>query len=198
MGHARRWTVSFLAVFAAACGPAATSVALAPRAMPAVHETRQEAVDDFGRRLFAAMEVGAPQEVLYDDASLEALLSEAAARRYAGRRFAVSTRIGAQGHLPLRLRRAEYAGVCIQGARNEPTGTVLGLRRPGWVFDRALVIGLRPGGQRVASWVEGTFLYSDEGFHALDLERVEEPRWEHTELEIATCDLAVRRDRDGE
>ena len=47
-------------------------------------------------------------------------------------------------------------------------------------------VGLRCG---VAAWVEGVFVYSNAGFKAIDLQRVEAPRWEHADLEIATCDM---------
>jgi hypothetical protein len=71
---------------------------------------------------------------------------------------------------------------------------VLGLQADGWIFDRFLLIGRRPSGRRIAAWVEGVFVYTDAGFTALDLERVEEPRWEHSDLEIAPCDLSIRND----
>ena len=92
------------------------------------------------------------------------------------------------------LATAEYAGICLQGAREAPADGPLGLEMPGWVFDRFLLIGLRVPGQRLATWLEGVFLYTDAGFFALDLERVEEPRWEHSDLEIAPCDLSIRGD----
>ncbi len=37
-------------------------------------------------------------------------------------------------------------------------------------------------------------MFSDAGFGALDLERVETPRWEHSDLELAPCDMAIRND----
>ena len=57
----------------------------------------------------------------------------------------------------------------------------------------ALRVGIsaRLGGRRVASWVEGAFVYTREGFRALDLTRVEVPRWEHADLELAACDMEV-------
>ena len=46
-----------------------------------------------------------------------------------------------------------------------------------------------PTGRRVAAWVEGVFIQTDGGFVAIDLHRVEDPRCEHTDLEIAPCDM---------
>jgi hypothetical protein len=63
-----------------------------------------------------------------------------------------------------------------------------------WTIERVLVIGIRPGGRRIAAWIEGTFVYTDAGIGALDLERVEQPRWEHSDLELAPCDFAIRND----
>ena len=91
----------------------------------------------------------------------------------------------------LAFRQNPFQGVCLQHARIEPPGSVLGLRAPAWVFDRILVIGGRQ--TRFAAWVEGTFVFTSEGFRALVLNRAENPRWEHADLELATCDLRAGR-----
>jgi hypothetical protein len=91
------------------------------------------------------------------------------------------------------LRSARYAGLCIQQGRAEPSGGSLGLRAPGFVFERALLIGRDGGGGAVASWVEGRFLHTDAGFGALSLERVEAPRRDHADLELADCELRTGR-----
>jgi hypothetical protein len=183
------------ALLVAGCG--GTSPAGATRCLvaPETREARSEAIDAFGRRAWAALTEGAPQGVLFDDLELRALLDAAGATRFSARRITLTSRLGGTSELPARTSGAEYAGVCLQGARVEDAGGVLGLQRPGWIFARALVIGRRPGGQRVASWLEGAFVYSDAGFRALDLERVEAPRWEHSDLELAPCDFAVRDDQ---
>lgn len=176
-------------------GSAAPAHPTTPRAPPAERQARDAAIARFGERAWAALLAGAPERLLYDDLDLRRLLDASGATRLSARRLGAGTRIGGvSADLPAMLRSAEYAGICVQGAREEPAGGVLGLRENGWVFDRALVIGRRPGGRRIASWLEGTFLFTDAGFGALEIERVEAPRWEHSDLELAPCDLAVRRD----
>lgn len=156
---------------------------------------REEAVDELGLRAWEALREGRPERLLFDDVALRALLSSDAATRFAARRSMLSARVGDTHEMPALLASAEYAGLCLQGVRVEPPDGILGLQRAGWVADRALVIGRRPSGRRIAAWIEGTFVYSDAGFGALDLERVEQPRWEHSDLELAPCDIAVRRDQ---
>ena len=92
------------------------------------------------------------------------------------------------------FRETRYVSVCAQGSEPAHQGGALGLRRPTWTLQRILVVGRRDGGQRLAAWVEADFAYGPEGFEALDLRRVEAPRWEHSDLEIATCDLRVDAD----
>lgn len=162
--------------------------------LPDDEGARHDAVDALGHRVWAAMSEASPEDLLYDDLALRILLSPTAATRFAARRISFSERIGSSANFASLISNAAYAGVCLQGARSEEAGGVLGLEEDGWVFDRLLLIGRRQDGQRLAAWIEGLFLYSDAGFFALDLERVEEPRWEHSDLEIAPCDLAIRND----
>jgi hypothetical protein len=190
--------VSLVLVLIAGCG-AAVPVAVAPRPTTALgppqdRDARDRAMDELGRRAWDALSEGTPERLLYDDLDLRVLLDTAGATRVSARRMTLRQRLGDTGDFRTLLANAEYAGICLQGAREEPAGGVLGLRSDGWIFDRALVIGRRPEGRRIASWLEGTFVYSDAGFHALDLERVERPRWEHSDLELAPCDLAIRND----
>ncbi len=179
-------------------GPTATSTAVAHPTcvveMPDLAAERHAAVDALGRRAWEALRAGEPRTLLYDEVDLRALLEPSAATRITVRRTRVDERIGETDDFVSLLAAAEYAGVCLQGAREEPAGGALGLRSGGWVVDRVLVIGRRPSGQRIASWIEGLWLYSDQGFGAADLERVERPRWEHSDLEIAPCDVAIRDD----
>lgn len=140
------------------------------------------------------MRSGHPSRLLVDDLGLRNLLDAPSATRVGARRMQVRQRMRATRDFASLLEGADYAGICLQGARVEPAGGVLGLQNDAWIFDRLLVIGRRPSGRRVAAWVEGVFVYTDVGFTALDLERVEEPRWEHSDLELAPCDLAVRSD----
>jgi hypothetical protein len=48
------------------------------------------------------------------------------------------------------------------------------------------------GGGALAGWVEGQFLHTDAGFGALRLDRVEAPRRDHADLELAICELRAR------
>jgi hypothetical protein len=70
---------------------------------------------------------------------------------------------------------------------------VLGLRRSGFVFERGLLIGREAGGGQLAGWVEGVFVLTERGFVALEIERVEPPRRDHSDLELAECELADHR-----
>lgn len=155
---------------------------------------RRAAIDDVGRRAWAAMLASAPQQLLLDDMDLRVLLDSASSTRFAARRGSLERRLGPLEDLSPMLSRAEYTGLCLQGARDEPAGGVLGLNEAGWIFERLLLIGQQSGGRRVAAWIEGTFVLTDQGFYAIDLERVEQPRWEHSDLEIAPCDLSIRGD----
>ena len=141
------------------------------------------------------MASGHPTRLLIHDSALPLLLDRPGVQRIAAHRLALADRLAvAPERLSGPLASATYAGICLQGARSVGVGDPPGLAQPGWVFDRVLIIGRRSSGQRVAAWLEGVFLYTDVGFGAIDLERVEEPRWEHSDLEIAPCDLAIRED----
>jgi hypothetical protein len=79
----------------------------------------------------------------------------------------------------------------LQRARIEPAGPPLGLREPGFVAERVLVVGAEPGGGKVAAWVEGSFVLTDQGFFAVSLQRLETPRRDHADLDLAPCDLEI-------
>ena len=176
----------------AACGGAPDAARPEhPRPVPAAKEARSAAIQAFGEELHRAVGEGHPERVLFDDVAIRELLAPKAATRVAALRVGLGTRLSIREDAFASLRDSHYAGVCLQGSRLEPAGSPLGLEAPGWVFDRALVVGAQPGGRRVAAWVEGTFLYTNVGFGAIDLARVEEPRWEHSDLEIAPCDMEV-------
>lgn len=183
---------SAIALCLVACGGSAPGLSRPSTALaaPDAREDRNAAIDAFGQRAWDALASRQPTRLLYDELDLRELLDAAGATRFSARR-GTAARLGRSG---VELDSARYAGICLQGAREEPADGVLGLRSRGWVFDRALVIGTRPGGRRVAAWLEGIFVFTDAGFGAIDLERVEEPRWEHSDLELAPCDLAVRND----
>ncbi len=176
-------------VVTAACGGEA--VQMRPLPVPADGSTRDRAVRDGGRALYAALREGTPEVLLADDVLLRSLVDAEAASRYTALRMGTGVRLGIHPEELGALGPAEFGGVCLQGVRLEPGGSRLGLLADGWVFDRALVMGLEPGGRRMAAWLEGTFVYTPEGFVALVLSRVEAPRWEHSDLELAPCDMQV-------
>lgn len=162
------------------------------RVMPDEVPARHAAMDAFGRRLFAALAAGRPRDVVLGDDELRVLLDGPAATRVAAHRATLGVRVADAAHLARALEGTRYLGVCLQDARDEPAAGPLGLRADGWTFRRVLVAAQRPGGRRIALWVDGIFLFTDAGFGALDLERVESPRPEHSDLEIAPCDMATR------
>lgn len=181
-----RWLLLLLV----ACGPAtAPARATLPQPMPSDEAERHAVLRDLGQRLYAHLADGEPRAVLFDDAALGTLLEPEAATR--ARAVRVAPLHVHADRLAL-LRQAEPSSLCIQGGSQAGEGDPpFALKGPAWVFERALVAGQRPGGQRVALWVEGTFVLSDSGFGAIALRRVEDPRWEHSDLELATCDVRV-------
>lgn len=174
----------------AGCGGEAAQ--MRPLPVPTDGSARERAIEQAGRRIYAALRDNQPVSLLADDVTLRSLCDAQAASRYTALRLGVSGRVEARPEELAALRGADFGGICLQGVRLEPGGSPLGLLSDGWIFDRALITGLQPGGRRVAAWVEGTFVYTPSGFVALDLTRVEAPRWEHSDLELAPCDMEVR------
>lgn len=199
--HRVRW-VSCVWLVCAACGTGAPPAdAAAPerssgaesgavRALPIPAEAaeREAALQQLGEIAFAALGEGAPLRLLYGDEELAELLTASAATQQRALRQR-PREVPAERLRELSATR--FAGLCAQGSRLAPPGGALGLRAEAWTLQRVLVIGARDGRRRLAAWVEGDFVYSDRGFRALDIRRVEAPRWEHSDLEIATCDLRV-------
>ena len=177
-----------LLVALAACGEAPPIVTLSR--MPNTEPQRVAAVDAFGQRLFTALHDGSPGAVLLDDAALRALLTDDAVARATIHRSGLHQRIGnVEEALRFNFRNAHYVGLCVQGSRREPAFGPLGLLEDGWVFDRALVVAEDPRAGHIASWVEGNFTFTNNGFSAITIERVESPRQEHSDLEIGSCDV---------
>ncbi|MBX3247171.1 MAG: hypothetical protein KF901_08325 [Myxococcales bacterium] len=168
---------------ALACG--GSHVPATPRTIPAAADVRQEVLREFGQRLYQALAAGTPEVVVYDDRALGELLEPEAATQARALR---SAPLGLEPARLAVLADAAPTSLCIQGGGE--TGAH-GLRARAWTFERALVAGTRPGGRQLAAWVEGTFVLSDQGFGAIALRRVEDPRWEHSDLELATCDMRV-------
>jgi hypothetical protein len=74
-----------------------------------------------------------------------------------------------------------------------PSKSFGGLRQSGFVFERGLLIGREAGGGELAGWVEGVFVLTGQGFVALEIQRVEPPRRDHSDLELAECEIADHR-----
>lgn len=171
----------------AASTPSARFDAQRPASAPASQGERIRALDEFARRVFQLLQQRSRSELVFGDATLERLLDPAAALRATARRDA---EIGSSGPAPglAVLRGSTYVGACIQGLRDEPPGSVIGLRQPGWLFERMLLVAQEPTG-RIAFWVEGEFLWTDLGFGAISIQPPETPRRNHSDLELAVCDV---------
>ena len=174
-----------LLLLAGACAsmPPAAASARQPRPLP--ESGAEPALDALGERLFAALASGHWDGVLFDRASLADILDPAAVTR--------ATLAHRTVQLSEEQRRlwgaARYSAICVQQGRLEPAAGPAGLRSPGFLFERALLIGREPGGGAMAGWVEGRFLNTDAGFGAVTVERVETPRRDHADLELAVCEL---------
>jgi hypothetical protein len=145
------------------------------------------ALDALGQRLYSAVARGLWEEVLFDHVALDALLEPTAASLASTSARTVALSPEQRGM----WNAARYAGLCVQQGRLEPAAGAVGLRAPGFVFERALLIGREPGGGAIAGWVDGRFLNTDAGFGALSVERVEAPRRDHADLELQVCELRV-------
>lgn len=182
------------AIAALLLGCGATAASSAPTtARPLPHAgAADDELEAFGRELHAVLTAGRPADLLLADAALASLFEPEAEQRWLALR--------ARGPGPGRLsdsdqrqwQRTRYAELCVQQGRLEPAHGALGLRAPGFVFERALLVGREAGGGAVAAWIEGVFLYTDAGFGALAIERVEAPRPDHADLELAVCELRTR------
>jgi hypothetical protein len=181
-----------IAVLCAGCGASSARAPSRPAPLPQL-DVAKPVLAEFGQRLYSALAHGRLEEVTFDDAALDRLLLPSAGSRA----LAMRAQVPGPRRLPpdesARWAGARYAEICVQQGRAEPRGGALGLRAPGFVFERALIVGREPGGGALAGWVEGEFLHTDAGFGALILERVEAPRRDHADLELAVCELRARR-----
>jgi hypothetical protein len=156
--------------------------------MPGDPDDRRRALVTLGETLHGALREARPEALLFEDDTLDDVLDPRSATRARASR-AVGARVRAWPSEFALFAETTFAGICLQGARTEARDDTLGLRRRAWVFGRALVAARRPDGRRVAAWVEGNFVFTTHGFFAIGLERVEAPRWEHADLELAPCDM---------
>lgn len=169
----------------------------APRMAPLSTSERSQALLQFAERAFATLQSSDPVALVFDDVALRRLLNSPSATRASAMRNGMPRHDGRVAVGFELLQGTRFAGACFQAVRDEPAGTLIGLKQPGWVFERMLLVGEEPTG-RVALWVEGEFLWTDAGFGALAIHGVERPRRGHADLELAVCDvdLGVQRPLD--
>lgn len=169
-----------------ACGPSV--VAPRPALLPSDQLTRRESIDQLARALFSAIQAASPERVLAPPGELDLLLPTRTRSRIEQERRHSGAQLLTLPGRPAVWSGASYAGFCAQGAREEPAGGALGLIEAAWLLDRLLVVA-DLGNGRSASWVEGRFLFTDHGWRALSLSRVEAPRAGHSDLDLAPCDV---------
>lgn len=180
-------------VLGAGCGarPAAAHTATHPRLPPATMAAQHAVLDKLGQRLHRAIADDRVGDLWFDDLGLRALLSPERASASAVARLNQPDALRVPPLAAQVFAAARYTGVCVQRMRVEPAGGPLGLREPGWAVERLLVVATEAGGGDVAAWVEGEFLLTDIGIGAVWIDRVEGPRRDHADLELAVCDLRV-------
>lgn len=184
-----------LAWVLSACGGSQTPVDNAPppgpAPIPTVPDERRAALTELARELFAAMAAADADRLLVPVDELAPILEPEAIQRIEALRMAIHARVALDPGRHGAFGDTELWGLCALGARNEPAHGPIGLKAEGWVVERAMVVGRRLDGRRLGAWFEGTFVYAGGRLRALDLRRVEDPRWEHSDLELVTCDMQV-------
>ncbi len=195
------WPPAIVLVLAAGCGGASVSSETPepqrPRMAPLSASERSRELLRFAEHAFTTLQSSDPVALVFDDIALRRLLTAPSATRASALRNGMPRHDGRVALGFELLRGTRFAGACFQGVRDEPAGTLIGLRQTGWIFERMLLVGQEPTG-RVALWVEGEFLWTDVGFGALAIHGVEQPRRGHADLELAVCDvdLGVQRPLD--
>jgi len=169
-------------------GPRASSVPAA--AWPAVGESGRLAYfERLGAELYMRLQQGDRAAVLVPDGEIGDYLLEGAMRRVLIRRSVQTSPVWRE--VGRDFRATEFAGVCFQGIRVEGADGPLGLRTSLAIVDRALVVGRRRDGARVATWLEGAIVAQPEGLRGLYLQEISPVRWEHSDLQLAACDMRV-------
>jgi hypothetical protein len=175
---------------ALAFGCGANGAPLSARSMPPEAHARRSSLSELGKMLFEGLRGGELRGCFANQDELEALVAPEARFRLERDRADSVERVGATHHFQRDWGLASYAGFCAQGAREEAAGNSLGLTRPGWVLDRILIVAdLGAGRPRSASWLEGAFVYTGQGWKVLSFRRIEAPRMHHADLELAPCDV---------
>jgi len=176
-----------------ACGAAAAP--LCTQTVPTAASDREAAIHALGRTLFGALRDGAPERALLDDLALRSVLDGTGASRANAIRQTTGPELRAgRRALTLALRDTTYVGICLQRSSVEAPGGALGLRADAWVVERALIVAQHPRAGTLAGWVEGSFVFTSRGFGAIAIDRVEPPRPAHSDLEMASCDMAAGLD----
>lgn len=159
--------------------------------LPDSVELRHLALDAFGQRLHAALRDSTPLDLLFDVDEVRVLQEGTAATRSLARRASLAFPLAAAAGVRRSLHDTSYLGICVQDAHDESARGALGLMHESWTFRRVLLAARRLDGHRVALWLDGVFIFADTGFGILDLERIEDLRWEHSDLDILPCDMVV-------
>jgi hypothetical protein len=186
-----RVTAVVVLVLLAHCATSPPPAAIRPAPLPQDARLRQLALAQIGRQLYSALGDGVPERLMLDTSELKSIFDTDGALRI----LQLRERGSAPGLAAAELRAAfggtSYGGVCFDRARIEPSGATLGLLRPAFVFERALVVGKRAGGSPIAAWMEGLFMATGSGdlAVALVLKRVEAPRRDHPDLGLLQCDF---------
>lgn len=165
---------------------------LALRRPPRTPGAAEAAFHDFAARAFELVRAGQAERLWLTDLELHELLEPSAASR--------ASQLHAVGSLNLRdaseratrvLAGATFRAACAQSVYEEPAGGRLGLREPAWVMERVLLVGVDPSFGPAAGWLEGRFVFTSRGFVAIDLGRLEPPRPQHSDLELASCEIST-------
>lgn len=187
-----RFREAMVAVFLSACGGSQTpATSLGPErslTAPSDSAERAQALQQFAERAFRTLQHGHAVELVFDEVALGRLLNSPSATRAGGQRRSMPAASGMAPRQFELLRDARFDGACFQGLHDEAEGSVVGLLQPGWMFERVLLVGSEPTG-RLAIWLEGEFLWTDQGFGAISIQAVEAPRRNHADLELAVCDV---------
>ena len=169
------------------CSGCVAAPQLSPSTMPHDAALRRGSLSALGKRLFEALRSGSINPCVATTGELDQLVVPQA-------RLAIERERRAHGSFatssvfPRDWAGASYAGFCAQGAREEPAQEALGLTQRGWVLERILVVASL-GNTRSASWLEGRFVYTEQGWKLLSLSQVEQPRRQHSDLDLAPCDV---------
>ena len=177
-----------LLVFGPGASACAGRLQATPQTMPRDAGVRRDSLRMLGQSLFEGLRAGTLEQSFASMRELDAIVAPEARMRLESERASSMQRAASLALFRNDWHAASYAGFCAQGARDEQAHASLGLTQPGWVLERILVVA-RTGALSSASWLEGDFVYTAQGWKALNVRRVEAPRRQHADLELAPCDV---------